>query len=395
MTSEVFFIMGGKSMSKRGNNEGSISKRKDGRWQGAVTVGRNSDGSQRRQYVYGKTRSEVSAKMNELICTVNNGEYIDKVKNPTLAQWLNTWLYSYKKNNIKPKTFDQYEYTIRCRLCPEFGDKKLIDLKSTHLQNYYNRLFDEGLSARTIHIINTVLHAALKKAVKCGLIKNNVCDAIEMPHSSPKERRVLTTDEQEVLIDRLRNDPLGAIYIFALFTGLRRGEVLALTWDDVDLKNCVIRVNKTLVRVKNYDNSKEKTRLEVGEPKTESGNRVIPIVDSLIPLLKKQKKRIERSGIDNKYNLVFPSDYGTYIDPGNYNRKFYKIIKELGLPKANPHSLRHSFATRALEAGVDLKTTQELLGHSSVEITANLYTHALMKHKKEEIEKLNKFLKIF
>ena len=129
----------------------------------------------------------------------------------------------------------------------------------------------------------------------------------------------------------------------------------------------------------------------VSEPKTETSRRVIPVVDAILPLLKKQKKLTKEN---NELDLVFPSDSGGYIDPGNYNRKFYKLVKKAGLPKANPHALRHSFATRALEAGVDLKTTQELLGHSTIDITANLYTHALMTHKKKEVSKLNNILKI-
>ena len=371
-------------MSKRGNHEGSITKRKDGRWQGGITVGRNLDGSQRRKYVYGKTRREIAEKLSELMCEISNGDYIDALRNPTLGQWLHTWLYSYKKNSIKARTFDQYEYIIRYRLTPVFGEIKLVNLKSTALQNYYNQLFEEGLSARTIGIIHTVLRAALKKAVKCGHLHHNICEAVELPRDKKKERRVLTEDEQRILIEKLKEDSFGNMYIFALFTGLRRGEVLALTWDDIDFENAVIYVNKTLVRVRNYDGRKEKTRLEIGEPKTESGKRVIPMIDTLIPILKEQKKRAGKTDS----NLVFPSESGGYIDPGNYNRKFYKIIEVSGIPKANPHSLRHSFATRALEAGVDLKTTQELLGHSSIDITANLYTHALMEHKREEVQKL-------
>lgn len=370
---------------KRGHNEGSIVKRKDGRWQGAVTIGRNDNGSQRRQYVYGKTRGEVAEKMNKLINSINSGSFIDKNKNPTVEEWLHFWLLTYKKNSVKQKTFDQYEGVIRVHLVPEFGDLRLVELKESQLQKFYNRLFVNGLSARSIQIINTVLSAALKKAIKSRLILFNVCDAVELPKQTKKERRVLSAEEQEQLLKELKKDEQGAMYIFALFTGLRRGEVLALRWSDVDLENGIIKVTKALSRVKTYVDSGDKTKLIVSEPKTDTSKRVIPIVDSLIPLLKKQKKLTREN---NELDLVFPSEAGGYIDPGNYNRKFYKIIKRAGLQKANPHSLRHSFATRALEAGVDLKTTQELLGHSSISITADLYTHSLMKHKKQELRKL-------
>lgn len=381
-------------MGRRGHNEGSISKRKDGRWQAAVTIGRNKDGSQKRQYIYGKTRTEVAERMNALINTVNNGTFIDKGKSPTLAAWLDTWLNTYKKNSIKPRTFDQYEYIIRVRINPQLGSIRLAELKTKNVQDLYNRLFDEGLSARTVHIVNTVLHAALKKAVKCGLLMRNVCEAAELPKQNPKERRVLSAKEQELLIKELKKTEGGRIYIFALYTGLRRGEVLSLTWDDVDIEGCTVNVNKSLGRIKTYNETEKKTRLAVSDPKTSSGKRIIPIVDCLIPLLKEQRKYISKQIGTNKLNLVFPSENGGYIDPGNYNRKFYKIIKEMGIPKANPHSLRHSFATRALEAGVDLKTTQELLGHSSIDITANLYTHALMEHKRHEVRKLDGILKL-
>lgn len=374
---------------KRGNNEGGITKRQDGRWQGTVTVGRNDDGSQRRQYVYGKTRSEVAEKINEILHNISAGTYVDKNKTPTVSEWLSTWLNKYKKNSVKENTYDQYESVIRVHLIPEFGDIKLVDLKENQLQTFYNRLFANGTSARTIQIINVVFSSALKKAIKNRLIMYNVCEAVEMPKLTKKERRVLTKEEQKQLLKELKKDDQGAMYIFALFTGMRRGEVLALTWDDVNLEDATIRVNKTLNRVKTYVNSGDKTKLIVGEPKTKTSNRIIPIVDILIPLLKEQR---ERTHLNNELNLVFPSDVGSYIEPGNYNRKFYKIIKRAGLPKANPHSLRHSFATRALEAGVDIKTTQELLGHSSISITADLYTHSLMDHKRKELSKLESVL---
>ena len=376
-------------MGRRANNEGSITQRKDGRWMASVTIGKNDDGTQRRQYIYGKTRGEVAEKLNKLIVSISDGSYIDKKKNPTVGDWLWYWLDTYKKNSVKQRTYDQYECAIRVHLVPQFGHLRLVDLKEWQLQEFYNRLFADGLSARTIHIINIVLHAALKKAVKCRLITFNICEAVELPRETQKERRVLSPEEQELLIKELKKDEQGGMYIFALFTGLRRGEILALRWEDVDLKAGTIRVTKNLSRVKTYSDG-DKTKLIVSEPKTLKSRRLIPIVDPLIPFLKKQKKQFG----NNELGLVFPSESGTYIDPGNYNRKFYKILKRAGIPKANPHSLRHSFATRALEAGLDLKTTQELLGHSSIEITANLYTHASVEHKRKELKKLESVFKL-
>ena len=372
---------------KRGHNEGSIIKRKDGRWMASVTVGRNPDGSQKRQCFYGKTRTEVAEKMNELIHNINTGSYIDKDKNPTVSDWLPTWLNTYKKNNIKPRTYEQYEGIIRLYLIPNLGEVRLVDLNETMVQRLYNKLYERGLSARTVRLTNVVLKSALKKAVKLGLIIRNICENIDLPKETKKERRVLTPEEQKILLKTLKETDGGDIYIFALFTGMRRGEVLALTWGDVDFKHKVITIDKSLSRIKTYVVDGDKTKLVVGSPKTETSNRVIPIVDCLIPLLKKQKEKTYCDEAD----LVFPSDAGGYIDPGNYNRKFYKKIKKTGLPKTNPHSLRHSFATRTLESGVDLKTTQEILGHSSIDITADLYTHASMSHKKNEIKKLNIF----
>ncbi len=370
---------------KRGHHEGGITKRKDGRWQGTITIGKNDDGSQRRQYIYGKTRSEVAEKINKLINNINSGTYIDKKKNPTVEEWLTFWLETYKANNIKKTTYDQYFAMMRGHLIPAFGNLRLVELTESQIQAFYNKLFAEGLASRTIHIIHTVLRAALKKAVKIRLLMFNVCDAVELPKQTKKERRVLSEDEQKRLLKVLKEDEQGIMYIFALFTGLRRGEVLALRWSDIDLEEGIISVTKTLNRVNTYADSGDRTKLIVSEPKTETSRRIIPIVDSLLPLLKKQKKLNKNN---NEFDLVFPSEAGGYIDPGNYNRKFYKLVKKAGLSKANPHSLRHSFATRALEAGVDLKTTQELLGHSSITITSDLYTHALMKHKKKEVDKL-------
>ena len=384
-------------MGKKGNNEGCIVKRKDGRWQGSITIGRNLNGTQKRQYIYGKTRHEVAEKMHQTLTDIQNNTFLRRADSPTLAVWLNLWLTDYKKNSLKPTTYDQYESLIRVHLVPALGKFKLVDLKPYDIQIYYNELFKAGTSARTIHLINTVLHAALKQALKSGLVLHNVSEAVELPKGTKRERRVLTTDEQDTLLYELSKDKRGDMYKFALLTGVRRGEVLGLEWKDIDFENRTIHIHRTLNRVKNHDNKKE-TELFIGSPKTIKSDRYIPMLDSVYNLLIRQKERQEEDKIlygehYSDKDIVFSTESGEYVDPANYNRKFSKIIKKSGLPKATPHSLRHSFATRALEAGIDLRTTQELLGHSSINLTANLYTHVLLEHKRKELQKLNSIFK--
>ena len=382
---------------KRGAGEGSICKRKDGTWQGAVTIGRDRNGKQKRKYFYGKTRNEVSKKLNMVINELNNRTFIDNSTNPTMRMWLHTWLWEYKKNSIKPKTFEQYETILRIHAMPTIGDIKVLNLKPEHLQKIYNNMYENGISARTVHILNTVLHGALKQAVKNNLASRNVTEAVSLPKAKTKEMRVLTLEEQKKFMKVLSADRMGNMYLFGLFTGLRRGELLALKWSDIDTERNVIRVERALSRVKDYGDTPNKTKLVVEEPKTAKSKRIIPIFDYLKEILDRQKqqqiKDKENSyGMYEENDIIFATELGKMIDPGNFSRKFYKLIREAGLPHANPHCLRHTFATRGMESGIDLKTMQELLGHSSILVTGDTYTHVLLDKKRNEINKLNKLV---
>ena len=385
-------------MSKRGNGEGSVCRRPDGRWQGSITIGRDDRGRLIRKYFYGKTRKETSEKLNRAIEELRDNRFINKSDNPTVEQWCHEWLWSYKRNSVKQKTFDQYETILRTHIIPDIGDIRLADLKTMHIQRIINKMHDSGLSHRTIEVMKIVIHAALKQAQRNKLVGENVCENVVLPRKQPKRIRVLNEDEQTKLIAALKDNYIGRGLLFALYTGMRRGEVLALKWSDYDKNEKTISITKALSRVRTYNKNGNKTMLTVTTPKTDTSIRTVPLIDKAVELLAEHKRKQERymELVGDYYtdnDLIFSSSRGDYLDPGNFNRKLNKTVKKIGIPRISPHVLRHSFATRGLEAEVSLKAMQELLGHSSITVTGDIYTHILKEQKRKEISKLNDVFK--
>lgn len=381
-------------MSKRGNGEGSITKRSDGRWQGSVVVGRGADGKLMRKYLYGKTRSEVATKVSEVVQSIKSGEYIRNSDNPTVSEWVDCWLITYKKNAIKSTTFDQYNNLMKAHVKPKLGNRKLVDLKVDHLQSLVNSMHEHGLSTRTIKLTMIILHGAFKQAIKSNLMVKNIVEGVVLPRKEEKEMQIPTSEEQKLLIEELQKDYVGRALVLACYTGLRRGELLALEWTDFDKDARTLSVSKSLSRVNTYDTIGRKTKLIVTTPKSAKSKRVVPLIDSAVKLLIEHKRLQEqyREMVGTMYmdqNLIFSSSIGTYIDPPNLNRKLAKVTKRLGLKNFGPHTFRHCFATRGLEAGISLKVMQEVLGHSSVTVTGDIYTHVLHEHKAKEMEKLS------
>ena len=385
-------------MSKRGNGEGSVCRRPDGRWQGSITIGRDDRGRLIRKYFYGKTRKETSEKLNRAIEELRDNRFINKSDNPTVEQWCHEWLWSYKRNSVKQKTFDQYETILRTHIIPDIGDIRLADLKTMHIQRIINKMYDSGLSHRTIEVMKIVMHAALKQAQRNKLVGENVCENVVLPRKQPKRIRVLNEDEQTKLIAALKDNYIGRGLLFALYTGMRRGEVLALKWSDYDKNEKIISITKALSRVRTYNKNGNKTMLTVTTPKTDTSIRTVPLIDKAVELLAEHKRKQERymELVGDYYtdnDLIFSSSRGDYLDPGNFNRKLNKTVKKIGIAQISPHALRHSFATRGLEAEVSLKAMQELLGHSSITVTGDIYTHILKEQKRKEISKLNDVFK--
>lgn len=380
---------------KRGAGEGSITQRNDGIWQGAITIGRNRNGTQKRKYYYGKTRAEVSKKLTVAIKEFNEGTFLE-TSETTVRQWMNHWLWDYKKLDLKQTTFEQYEVLLRKYLYPVLGDTKLAELTTDRLQTLYNDMRKRELSASTIRTLNVIMHAGLKQAVWNGLLNKNVTEQVSLPKDEYKEMRALSKDEQRRLIENIQDDRMGTAILFCLMTGVRRGELLALRWSDIDLEKRIIHIRRTVNRVKNYEDGDTKTKLVVSDTKTVKSRRTLPIIDSLLDLLQtqKEKQNAEKLLAGDLYennDLVFSTETGKLIDPGNFNRTFARMIKRAGIENASLHTLRHTFATRSLEAGVSMKVLQTLMGHSSMSVTSDVYSHVLGDTKMEEMKKIESF----
>lgn len=374
-------------MSKRGNGEGTIVKRKDGRYMGSVTVGRDMNGKLKRKTVYGKTKKEVQEKLNDLSKQIYTDSYFEP-SSLKLYDWLKTWLKNYKAISLKPSTYDLYETLIDTLIKTELGQLKLKDIKPVHIQAFYNKLYDngKGYSTSTIQKVNNILNPAFKTAIKNELINKNPVDSIEMPKHKEKQVRALTIEEQNVFVEEAKNSWYFSAFVVALDTGLRCGELLALEWNDIDLKNGEITVYKNLVAVKDRDSEDEKLILKIQQsPKTAKSIRTVPLTQRALNVLRELK--IKQQSLSE---IVFCTNKGTHVFPKNLRRTFQSILSKAKIEKLGLHVLRHTYATRLFEAGANPKTVSELLGHKNVSVTLNIYTHVLPHQKKETVKLLDK-----
>jgi integrase len=361
-------------MTKSGNNEGSIYQRgsrshaagADGRWCAVVTL---PDG--RRKYLYAKTRAAAAQRLREALRSLDEGTLSGDREQP-LARFLETWLTETVKPNRRPMTYRSYEVLTRRHIIPTLGRVPLSKVSPPQIQQLLNRKLEEGLSPRTVFYIRSVLRIALGRAVKWGLITRNAAALVDPPKVPRREILPLSPDEARTFLSAVRGDPREPIYVLAITTGLRQGELLGLGWDDIDLDRKELRVRRGLQRVSGH--------LIFVEPKTSGSRRAVSLTSLAVEALLAQRARQRELRLlaGSRWRdggLVFTTGIGTPLEPRNVLRDFQLALERAGLARRRFHDLRHSFASLLLAQGASPRVVMEMLGHSSIALTMNTYSH--------------------
>lgn len=357
---------------KRANGEGSITKRKDGRWMARYTV--HTDKGPKRRTVYGRTRADVSAKLARALADREDGLIFDD-EGLTVEEYLRQWLKHSVEGTVRPSTFERNGQLVNLHISPALGRLKLKALTPAHVRWFYREKLDRGLSGATVHKMHVVLHKALGQAVRDGLIPRNATEAVKAPQVKREEIKPLSAAETKRLLEAARGDRFEAVYVLAVTAGLRQGEILGLRWDDVDLEDGMLRVRRTLTRVKG--------RFSLGQPKTAKSRRSVRLtktaVEALRAHLSRQLEDVDRAGsLYRDGGLIVATEVGTPVNPTNLrNRSFGPLLARAGLPRVRFHDLRHTCATLLLGRNVNPKIVSEMLGHSSVSITLDIYSHVV------------------
>lgn len=366
-------------MPRRGEN---IYKRKDGRWEGRIS---KPDGKYK--YVYAKTYKEVKEKKKNCQDNIKSYETPKQIKNA--SELFEYWLSNDVFNQVKPTTYGNYYCSMKKYIIPFFkksGNERITELS---VAKFVKTIKDNNLISDTYkRKILVIFKTALKKILKESADYLPILDVIKLPKIETAPVQVFSIREQRLIENTvLQLDKIDAYgIILCFYTGIRLGELCALKWSDIDFESGIMSISKTVARTKNFKKGENKTVLLVGTPKSNKSIRKIPLPDFILKYYAKYKTYNINEFNENNYIL---SKSGTPVDPRTIEKLYKKIIINSGVKYRKFHAIRHTFATRALELGVDIKTLSEILGHASVSITLNIYAHSLIEQKKIAIDKFN------
>ena len=352
------------------HGDGSVYRRKsDGRWVGSLSL---PDGT--RKVFYGKKQSEVIAKLDEAANDLRHG-MLTVGSNTTVQEYLENWLENIHKPTIRLGTYLNYRKHLKNYLVPGLGKVKLNKLTPQQVQAFYSQKMNEGLAPKTVKNIHGVLHKALDTGVKWNILPRNVCDAVTPPYNPRKEQTVLTKQQARTLLEEVKAHRLEALLTLAITTGMREGELLSLHWQDISFEDGNLQVKRTVNYFKGYGYVES-------EPKTAKGRRMIKLPAFVVAILTRHKAQQEeqRRQMGSAWiekNLVFTNAVGYFYSASTLRKVFRRFLVSIGLPHLRFHDLRHSAATILLIMGVHPKVVQEILGHSQISVTLDVYSHAL------------------
>lgn len=378
--------------------KGHIRKRGERSWAIVLDLGRDASGKRRQKWHSVKgTKRDAERELSKLINALYTGDYVEPSK-MRVSEYLTQWLADYAKTNVSPKTYERYAQIIENSIAPKLGNYRLAELRPLHIQGMYSDALREGrrdgkggLSAQTVLHFHRVLHKALAQAVKWQLLARNPADAVDPPRPEKKSMRALDEGETAELLRLVDGSSLFVPVLIAVTTGLRRGEILALRWQDIDIDSGQATIARSLEQTKNG--------LRYKRPKTERGSRNVALPSYTIDVLNRHRaeqaeRRLRLGPVYEDNNLICARDDGAAIPPDTLSTNFASTIRRSKMPHVRFHDLRHTHATQLLKQGVHPKVVSERLGHSKIGITLDTYSHVMPGMQEDAAQKVDLALRL-
>lgn len=367
---------------------GTLHKRSDGRWSAQVYI-TDATGRRIRRTLYGRTREDVEEKRDQLLEAEARGEPIAPTK-LTLATYLHEWLETLVRPRVRPNTLANYEWYVEKYLAPDLGSKPIGTLSARQVRLYLDSLRHRGLGDRTVQYVHATLRAALEDAVREELLAKNVAKLVRVPRPKPRDVVPLSVEEVRRLFGHHKDDRLLPMLVVFAVLGLRRSEVLGLKWSDVDLDRGTMQVVRGLQRIDG--------KLVEMETKTQRSRRTIPLPSIVVDVLREHQKRQEedRLALAERWptsGYVFTSSVGTPIDPRNCTRLVQKACRDAGVRVVRLHDFRHGCISVLLDVGVPPRTAMEIVGHTTLEMTMNVYGHVNLDSKRQAMDRLGELFR--